>query len=63
MVRDDDEILRNVACCTALILYCLNNTEGSLPVEGESNAANAGSSGPEGALRGESIDFGGSTVD
>lgn len=40
-VRDDDELLWHVVCCTALILTRLDNIDGAHPVKGESDTANA----------------------
>lgn len=41
VVRDDNEVLRDVACCTALISTGLDKIECSLPVEGVADTADA----------------------
>lgn len=41
-VKDNDDVLRNVARYTALVMTRLNKFDGSLLVKGESDAAYAG---------------------
>lgn len=45
-VRDNDDVLRIVLRCTALISTHLDNIGGSLQVKGESDKGNTGSIGP-----------------
>lgn len=46
VVQDKDDVLRNVARCTAIILSCLDKSRRSLPAEGKYDTAGAGSIGP-----------------
>lgn len=46
MVRDNDDVLRNVACCTALISILFRKIAGLLPVEDESETVSTGTFGP-----------------
>lgn len=46
VVRDSDELLQNVAHCTALIPARLDKTKGALRAEGASATGNIGSIGP-----------------
>lgn len=45
-MRDDYELLRYAACCTALISAFLDNIDGTFSVKGESDMRNAGFGGP-----------------
>lgn len=45
LLRNNNNVLQNIAFCTALIMTCLGNIDGLLSAEGESSAASAGSIG------------------
>lgn len=63
VVRDDDELLRSVARCTALISTRLDNIDAALFVEDESDTANARSGGSAVNSREATTDHDGPTVE
>lgn len=62
VVQDNNELLRNVARCTALTSTSFYNINGALLVEGVADAADGGSSVPSETSKEVTIDRDGPTV-